>query len=202
MHLPQKQHNVRKAVILTTYHGLLSQNTLSLFELYSKQYYRQYTLMLPKNENRWLIMIFNQLSHKSSLIFTIEVWAYEESNLKLIIVSYISPNFWQKWNSDIGINTLSIIILYHNDTNIFTLQGRHSCLPYAWKWFMTGFVSLTNLYKRDFYNTTLVSTSFTTRWHHWFIYRKQSWNVILFDCLISLFKFFCTKCLLFLQLYA
>ena len=29
--------------------------------------------------------------------------------------------------------------------------------------YVTGFVALMDLYKRDFYNTTLVSTSFTTR---------------------------------------
>ena len=94
MCLLQKQHNMKTAVILTIYHGLLFQNTLSLFELYSKQYYRQYTLMLPKIENRWLIMILNHLGHKLSLISTIVVWIYEKSNLKLIIiVSYISPGF-------------------------------------------------------------------------------------------------------------
>ena len=61
--LLQKQHIMKTAVILTIYHGLLSQNTLSLFELYSKQYYRQYTLMLPKVDNRWLEMIFDHFSH-------------------------------------------------------------------------------------------------------------------------------------------
>ena len=62
--------------------------------------------MLPKNENRWLIMIFNQLSHKSSLIFTIEIWAYEESNLKLIIVIIFHPIFDEN-------NTLVWVLIPH-----------------------------------------------------------------------------------------
>ena len=135
MCLLQKQHNMKTAVILTIYHGLLSQNTLSLFELYSKQYYRQYTLMLPKNENRWLIMIFNQLSHKSSLIFTIEVWAYEEYNLKLIIVIIFHPIFDENktliwvlipYPSLYSIIMILISLLCKGDNRISHVHGNNS----------------------------------------------------------------------------
>ena len=58
-----------------------------------------------------------------------------------------------------GTNTISWILLYHNDTDILTQQGYSSYLPYV-KVYVTGFVALMDLhiYKRGFYNTIILST--------------------------------------------